>query len=236
MAYVKKTKIAKSSNYGPKRSTKNIIALIYHNTGNDGDHDEANANYFHNSNVGSSAHAFADDDSITISVRANQVAWSVGVDFQDQKSSYAKEGRKLAGKVKNSNSYNIEMCDTIRDGKVSHSDATITNAVMWGRKIMKKYPSIKYIGRHFDVTGKLCPLQMVTNKKLWNYVVVAHKTKVTVTKNVWLRKKPNNDKANYDGKVKKGTKVPISKIQFHNYVAYGYWKAKKRWIMLKNVK
>lgn len=234
---MKKNKISsKAVNYGPKRSTKMLLGLIYHNTGNDGDTDEANGKYFANSTVYASANEFIDDDSYTISVPANRVPYSVGKDFQDQKSVYAKEGRKYAGKLNNANTYNIEMCDTVRDGKISHSDATLTNAVARGRKILKKYPSIKYIGRHFDVTGKLCPLQMVTDKALWKMFVVAHKTKVTTTAQVRLRKKPNNAKENYAGKVPAGTVIPISKVKFHNQVAYGYWKKKKRWIALKKVK
>ena len=51
MSYIFKTKIANRANYGAKRNTCNIKYLVYHYTSNDGDHDESNANYFHNNIV-----------------------------------------------------------------------------------------------------------------------------------------------------------------------------------------
>ena len=78
MGYKLKTNIAKRANYGSKRNTSVIKFLVYHYTANDGDTDEANANYFHNNVVKASAHRFVDDDSVTISVPDNYVAWSVG--------------------------------------------------------------------------------------------------------------------------------------------------------------
>ena len=227
----------KKKNYGSKRSTKKLLGLIYHNTGNDGDHDESNGKYFANNVVYASANEFVDDDSYTITVPANYTPYSVGVDHQDSKSKYAPQGRRFAGILNNSNTYNIEMCDTIRDGKISHSDATLTNAVTRGRKILKKYPSIKHIGRHFDVTGKLCPLQMVEDPLLWKRFLLAHKSKLTVVKRSHLRKKPNNASENYSGWAEKGEVLAVSKIKFHNQVPYGYVKKYKKWIRIKeNVK
>lgn len=169
MAYKLKHNYSKRGNYGSKRSTSDINYCVIHWTGLDGDTDEANAEYFHNNLVEASAHAFVDDDSVTISVPANYVAWSVGSQgLLDQASPYASKGAKFWGRANNSNTYNIEICDTIRDGIHMCSDKTWNNAVKYTAKIMKKYHiSLSNLIRHFDVNGKVCPIYMVVNENLW---------------------------------------------------------------------
>lgn len=170
MGYKIKVNYARRENYGSLRDTGNIKYLVFHYTGNDGDSDEANANYFHNRIVGASAHAFIDDDSVTYSVPAKYVAWAVGSNgYLDQGSPYAKYGHKYWGKCNNSNSYSIELCDTLKDGKHNISAKTRENAIKYGAKIMKKYNiPIERVIRHFDVNGKLCPIYWVTNEADWN--------------------------------------------------------------------
>lgn len=169
MAYKEKKLLAKRCNYGNKRSTSDIKYLVFHYTGNDGDTDEANANYFHNNNVGASAHDFVDDDSVTHSVPYNYVAWSVGsTGWLDQGSPYANKGHKFWKKCTNSNSISVELCDTKRDGKRKLSTKTRQNAIENGAKLMIKYNiPISRVIRHFDVNGKLCPLYWVTNESDW---------------------------------------------------------------------
>ena len=169
MAYKLKKNKSKRSNYGSKRSVNSIKYLVFHYTGNDGDTDEANANYFHNNTVEASAHAFVDDDSVTISVPATYVAWSVGSNgLLDQASAYASKGGKWFGKCTNANSYSIEMCDTERNGKREVTKETRKNAILYGAKIMKKYNiPIQNVIRHFDVNGKLCPIYFVTSEDDW---------------------------------------------------------------------
>ena len=162
MGYKLKTKLSKRANYGSKRNTKVIKFLVYHYTANDGDTDEANANYFHNNVVKASAHRFVDDDSVTISVPDNYVAWSVGGGLQGSK------GHKYHKICTNTNSISIEMCDTIRNGKYEVSSKTRVNAIELGKKIIKKYGIKKeHVIRHYDVTGKLCPLYFVNDEKAW---------------------------------------------------------------------
>lgn len=163
MGYIFKTNIANKSNYGGKRNTGNIKYLVYHYTGNDGDHDEGNGNYFHNNVVKASAHYFVDDDSVTQSVYDDYVAYSVGGKCQSAH-------HPLYKVCTNSNSISIEMCDTTKDGTVSISEATMANAIELGKIIMQKYNiPLDRVIRHYDVNGKACPnCNDLLNDNTWN--------------------------------------------------------------------
>lgn len=163
MGYVFKTNIANKANYGGKRNTNNIKYLVYHYTSNDGDHDESNANYFHNNIVKASAHYFVDDDSVTQSVPDNYVAYSVGGRCQSSH-------HPLYKVCTNSNSISIEMCDCNKNGVVEITDKTLENAIELGKVLMKKYNiPIKNVIRHYDVNGKACPnCNGLLNDANWN--------------------------------------------------------------------
>lgn len=162
MGYKTKTLLANRRNYGSKRSTSLIKYLVYHYTANDGDTDEANAKYFHNNVVKASAHRFVDDDSVTISVPDNYVAYSVGGGLQGSK------GHRFYKKCTNTNSISIEMCDTIRNGKYEVSSKTRANAIALGKELVKKYGIKKEnVIRHYDVTGKNCPAYFVKDEEAW---------------------------------------------------------------------
>ena len=154
---IRKTNIADRSNYGNKRSTSNIKYIVYHYTANDGDTDEANGRYFDGPNRNASAHYFVDDDSITQSVPDDYVAYSVGgYKYPNTK------GAKFYGKATNNNTLNIEMCDTIQNGKYDISAKTMENAIALGKEKMKQYNiPIDRVIRHYDVTGKACPAYFV---------------------------------------------------------------------------
>lgn len=154
------------ANYGSLRNVNLIKFIVVHYTANDGDHDTANANYFKNNVVKASAHYFVDDDSITMSVPDNYVAYAVGGAKWDDCSKTG--GGKMYGKITNTNSLSIEMCDTKKDGKIQATDKTIANTVDLVVAKLIKYnlkPSAVY--RHFDVNGKHCPAYMM-NSKSWN--------------------------------------------------------------------
>lgn len=158
---VRKTDLAHRSNYGNKRSISTIKYIVFHYTANDGDTDEANGNYFKTGGRNASAHYFVDDDSITQSVPDDYVAWSVGGDKYPNT-----KGGKFYGKATNANTLNIEMCDTIRNGKHDISEKTQQNAIVLAREKMKQYNiPIDRVIRHYDVTGKQCPAYFVDEKK-----------------------------------------------------------------------
>lgn len=175
MAYTLKVNYADKSNYGSARSTSKIKYIVWHYTANDGDTDEANAKYFKRKNLKASAHYFVDDDSVTISVPDTYVAWSVG---GSRYSNYKTTGgAKYYKTCTNTNSINIELCDTKKDGTYMASDKTINNAIELTKDLMKKYNiPIENVIRHFDVTGKSCPAYYVDNNT-WN------KVKMEITKN-----------------------------------------------------
>lgn len=162
MAFKSKKLISNRRNYGSKRNTSLIKYLVYHYTANDGDTDEANAKYFHNNVVKASAHRFVDDDSVTISVPDNYVAWHCGGGLQGSK------GHTYYKKCTNTNSIGIEMCDTKRNGKYEVTPKTRSNAIALGKEIVKKYGIKKEnVIRHYDVTGKNCPAYFVKDEEAW---------------------------------------------------------------------
>ena len=152
------------ANYGGKRKASDIKYLVYHYTGNDGDHDTNNAKYYRDNVVESSAHYFVDDDSITQSVPDLVIAWAVG--GKRYKNYKETGGAKLYGIAKNANSISIEMCDTSRDGALMATEQTLSNAIELGKYLMQKYDiPIDRVIRHFEVSGKPCPAYFVDNEK-----------------------------------------------------------------------
>lgn len=143
-------------NRGGRRKAKQILYLVFHYTGNDGDRAANNALYYRNNVVGASAHYFVDDGHVYQSVEDTEIAWAVGGSKWRDCSQTG--GGRLYGICTNANSISIEMCDTSRDGNLMASEATLELAAELGRELMKKYHiPIERVVRHFDVTGKHCP-------------------------------------------------------------------------------
>ena len=165
MPPVIKTNLANRKNYGDQRAAAAIKYIVIHYTGNDGDHDEGNANYFKNNVVNASAHYFVDDDSITMSVPELFTAWSVG--GTKWKDCAATGGGTMYGKITNTNSISVEMCDTLRNGTIKATEQTMANTATLVKSLMKKYNiDINHVYRHFDVTGKHCPAYFM-NASAW---------------------------------------------------------------------
>ena len=165
MTPIIKTNLANRQNYGSARSADKIKYIVIHYTGNDGDHDESNANYFKNNVVNASAHFFVDDDSITISVPELFTAWAVG--GTKWKDCATTGGGTMYGKITNTNSISVEMCDTQRNGTIMATEKTMANTAELVKSLMKKYNiDIDHVYRHFDVTGKHCPSYFM-NASAW---------------------------------------------------------------------
>lgn len=236
MAFKSKKLISNRKNYGSKRNTSLIKYLVYHYTANDGDTDENNAKYFHNNVVRASAHRFVDDDSVTISVPDNYVAWHCGGGLQGSK------GHTYYKKCTNTNSIGIEMCDTKRNGKYEVTPKTRSNAIALGKELVKKYGIKKEnVIRHYDVTGKNCPAYFVKDEEDWikfrneifeseNKEFKTYYIKVN-TKELNVREEPN---ANNDTKIirvlKKGEKWLIRDEK------NGWGKIRIGWIKLSYTK
>lgn len=163
---IARTLRAHITNTGGLRKESDIKYIVVHYTANDGDTDEANIKYFSEPNRKASAHFFVDDDSISESVEPRRVAWHCGGNiYSDIRQT---GGGKLYGTVNNSNSLGVEMCDTQKDGVHNLSHATRLNAIKLIAALMEDYGiDIDHVVRHFDVTGKHCPVYFMDEVE-WN--------------------------------------------------------------------
>lgn len=109
---------------------------------------------FANSYVGASAHFFVDESEIWQSVELCDTAWHCG----DLKPS-------LNG-CTNMSSIGIEMCVNYENGVYSIPDATVENTLSLVLNLLEAYPEAK-ICRHYDVTGKRCPMPWVDHPEEW---------------------------------------------------------------------
>ncbi|MFV0516879.1 MAG: N-acetylmuramoyl-L-alanine amidase family protein [Aminipila sp.] len=150
-------------NFTTGRSGHLVEYLVFHYTANVGDTAESNANYFKSIYRGASAHYFVDESKIVQAVKDSDTAWHCG-DYQR----FAHGGATQKNIVRNQNSIGIEMCSNKENGKFVITEQTQKNAIELGKALMKKYNiPITRVFRHFDVSGKLCPLPFVDNPTLW---------------------------------------------------------------------
>ena len=164
MGYLLKECLANPGNYGGARTASQIKYLVFHYTGNDGDKAVNNAAYFQNNIVKASAHYFVDDACVYRSVPDLRAAWAVG--GSKYPNAALTGGGTMYGKITNTNSLSIELCDTVRNGIYQASEATLENAAALGRELMKKYGiPLSNVYRHFDVTGKHCPSYLISARK-----------------------------------------------------------------------
>ena len=241
MAYTYKKNIANRKNYGYSRSTRNIKWIVVHFTANDGDSDESNARYFKNNIKKASAHYFVDDDSVTQSVPDNYVAYSVGGDkYKNTK------GPKYFNIVNNTNSLNIELCDTVKNGKNDLSAKTRANAILLIKQKAKKYGIDRnHIIRHWDITGKNCPKYFVEDSYSWNRflddIFGTNTNKTTKpNENVMNLKKALNEsygcKLTVNGILDAKTVTEIKKHPVKNYTENSYAKWVQRRLKAKKYK
>jgi N-acetylmuramoyl-L-alanine amidase CwlA len=139
-------------------ASRNVGYVVMHYTGNSKDTAKANANYFSGAGRNASAHFFVDDSEIYQSVELRDTAWHCGA-----KTYYHNACR-------NANSIGIEMCCTAGNYKIS--DKTKKNAAYLCAFLCKTLGITAggvdtYVLRHYDVTHKNCPAQMVDNAGEW---------------------------------------------------------------------
>ena len=149
-----KTNLANRSNYGKVRDLKDILWLVVHYTGIEGDSDEKEGIYFAREVTYTSAHYFVDSDSVTQIVPDNHVAFHCG--------GYSYRHPTC----RNENSIGVEICDDVRNGVIYPNAQTIANAVEHAQSLMDRYNIPKtHVIRHYDVTGKKCPAYWVDDAK-----------------------------------------------------------------------
>ena len=124
--------------------------IILHYVGNPGTSARANAKYFASVNEKKSVHYIVDDYDIVEIIPPTYKSY--GTSNGEYNTSYIQ----------------IEMCHADASGKIS--DKTLDNVVWLCRKLIKEYKLTKVI-RHFDVTGKMCPLWYVNHYDEWEKLV-----------------------------------------------------------------
>lgn len=233
-----KKKFAHKSNYGGKRSTKDIEYISVHYTGNNGDTSLNNCKYFQGKNRHASANYFVDGGKyIYKSVKVNRIAWAVGGCY-----STAGAAGNYYKKCTNANSLSIEMCNSA--GKVPGKVREQTVELV--KFLMKKYGvPASHVIRHWDVNGKECPAPWIgaDNKewKAFKKAIGGSTSKPSASKKVYGKVSTKKDplrmrnKASLTGKticnIPKGAKVEVlSKGKIWHKVKYsgktGYCSAK----------
>ena len=124
-----------------------IEYIVIHDTGNDTDTPEGNANYFGGGNRNASAHYFVGDNSIVQVVLDVNASWNCG------------DGNNMNG-INNHNSLSIEMCNT--NGQIT--EATTQNTLdLVKMKMMEHNVSLEKVVRHYDASYKNCPAPWSAN-------------------------------------------------------------------------
>lgn len=139
--------------------SRNIQYIVMHYTGNRKDTPKNNAKYFRTGGRNASAHFFVGNRHIFQSVKLRDRAWHCGT-----------SGTYYHRDCRNANSIGIEMCCTAGNYKISKH--TIKNAAHLCAELCKKIRITadtvdKYVLRHWDITHKTCPAQMVNSAREW---------------------------------------------------------------------
>ena len=145
------------SNYRAGR-TQPVRYIVMHYTANNGDTARNNCDYYHRvGGLQASAHYFCDEYGAMQSVLECDTAWHCGA-----RAYWHPECR-------NGNSIGIEMCSRKRaDGSYYILPETVVNAAALAREIMQRYGiDTDHVLRHYDVTGKRCPMPWVDAPAQW---------------------------------------------------------------------
>ena len=145
------------ANYRAGR-TQPVRYIVMHYTANNGDTAKNNCDYYHRvGGLQASAHYFVDEHGAMQSVRECDTAWHCGA-----RAYWHPECR-------NGNSIGIEMCSRKRaDGSYYIKPETVANAAALAREIMQRYGiDTEHVVRHYDVTGKRCPMPWVDDPAQW---------------------------------------------------------------------
>ena len=148
------------SNYRAGR-TQPVRYIVMHYTANNGDTARNNCDYYHRvGGLQASAHYFCDEHGVMQSVRECDTAWHCGAEAGQ---------RYWHPECRNGNSIGIEMCSRKRaDGSYYILPETVANAAALAREIMQRYGiDTEHVLRHYDVTGKHCPMPWVDDPAQW---------------------------------------------------------------------
>ena len=146
-----------AANYHAGR-TQPVRYIVMHYTANNGDTAKNNCDYYHRvGGLQASAHYFVDEHGAMQSVRECDTAWHCGARVY------------WHPECRNGNSIGIEMCSRKRaDGSYYIKPETVANAAALAKDIMQRYGiDTDHVLRHYDVTGKRCPMPWVDDPAQW---------------------------------------------------------------------
>ncbi len=148
------------ANYRAGR-TQPVRYIVMHYTANNGDTAKNNCDYYQRvGGLQASAHYFCDEHGAMQSVREGDTAWHCGAEAGQ---------RYWHPECRNGNSIGIEMCSRKRaDGSYYIKPETVANAAALAKDIMQRYGiDADHVLRHYDVTGKRCPMPWVDDPAQW---------------------------------------------------------------------
>lgn len=157
--------INKNKHSSPGYKLLRVGAFVIHYTANNGGTADNHFSYFNNlKDRYASAHIFVDRVKALEIIPLNEVAFHANERKKGPliPSLKASAPYYLGGNA-NLISIGIEMCME-KDGTI-HPD-TVERTILVMQKLHKQF-GVQPIYRHFDITGKKCPLPFVANEKLW---------------------------------------------------------------------
>lgn len=152
---IKKMLLTENVNSRPGIELKTVNGIVVHYTANPGTDAEANRNYFEgrkdepdeSSNKVSSHYIIGLDGTIIQCIPLNEIAY--------------------ASNDRNSDTISIECCHPDKTGKFSEN--TYNSLIHLTAWLCAKFELTRNsVIRHYDVTGKMCPLYYVDNSKAWD--------------------------------------------------------------------
>lgn len=228
--------LAKPISYGGTRPLSSIKYIVIHYTACKGDTAKNECLCFKNVNQRyAGAHFFADQmGNVYQSVPINRVAWSVGGDVWFTEKEHG--GARLYGKATNFNTVSIELCDLVDKAP---SDKMVKAVRKLVKYLKKKCPNADTVIRHWDVTGKPCPLTMKGKnnaawKKFHAEITGSVPYKVKVTADVLNVRGGAGAKYKKKGELKKGEVYTI--VKENKKKTWGKLKSGLGWIALEYTK
>ena len=167
------TSLLTAVNLSLGRNGQPIKFIVIHYVGAEGTAED-NCKYFMNTMRNASAHYFVSQNGeVYQCVEDKNTAWHCGDAYTGG------AGGTFYGKCTNYNSIGIEMCVSKVAGKWVYTEETLEATSKLVQSLMKKHNvSVDCVIRHFDVSGKSCPANYLSDSA-WKSL----KTRLTVPKN-----------------------------------------------------
>ena len=152
---MKKMLLTPNVNSGPQKKLKKVKGIVIHYTANPGSEAEANRNYFESRKD--------EEDSAENKVSSHFVIGLDGMVIQ----CIPLDEIAYASNERNKDTISIECCHPDKSGKFTKETyESLISLCAW---LCDEYEiEKKNIIRHYDVTGKMCPLYYVKKEEKWN--------------------------------------------------------------------